>query len=177
MPKIEADFEIRLAVAADAEALPEIELSSGEAFRAVPGLEWIADDEITPGTAFAKPIAAGTVWVAARGPALAGFVTAERYEDDLHVAQASVLYDLQGQGLGRRLLTAAIDHARAEGLNAVTLTTFRDLAWNAPFYASLGFAIVEPPEAGERLRAVLNAEAARGLPAERRCAMRLPLQT
>jgi hypothetical protein len=37
------------------------------------------------------------------------------------------------------LVNAVCDWATAEGLPAVTLTTFRDVAWNGPFYAKLGF--------------------------------------
>jgi hypothetical protein len=34
------------------------------------------------------------------------------------------------------------DHARTLGLTSLTLTTFRDVPWNAPFYAKLGFEYV-----------------------------------
>jgi len=58
---------------------------------------------------------------------------------------------------------------------AVTLTTFRNLAFNAPFYERFGFAYVEGAALTRdaRLQDVLLAEAAHGLPAENRCAMRL----
>ncbi len=43
------------------------------------------------------------------------------------------------------------------------LTTFRDVPWNMPFYARLGFDEVAPNELTPALRAVLADEARRGL--------------
>jgi GNAT superfamily N-acetyltransferase len=175
MPNNEAETVIRLATVADAAALAGIEESSGEAFRAIPGLEWIAEDDGIALDTARDQIAAGTVWVAARHGVILAFLSAERFGDELHVWQASTLYEVQGQGVGRAMFAHIIAEARGHGLAAVTLTTFRDVRWNAPFYESLGFRIVEHDEAGDRLRAILDAEATRGLPAERRCAMRLAL--
>jgi len=38
---------IRHATQQDAAAMPDIERSSGEAFRIIPNLAWIADDKVT----------------------------------------------------------------------------------------------------------------------------------
>ena len=64
--------------------------------------------------------------------------------------------------------------ARDTGLAAVTLTTFRDVPWNAPFYRRAGFTVVDDPPPG--LAELRAAERAEGL--DRfgpRVAMRLPL--
>jgi len=63
--------------------------------------------------------------------------------------------------------------AARQGLLAVTLTTFRHLPWNAPFYARRGFRVLSPDELGPGLRAALRGERAQGL--RRRVAMRRPL--
>ncbi|MDF5808077.1 GNAT family N-acetyltransferase [Pseudomonas aeruginosa] len=57
----------------------------------------------------------------------------------------------QQQGLGR-LLERAVTYAHASHCRALTLTTFCDVPWNAPFYARLGFQRLTWQEAGERLR-------------------------
>ena len=44
------------------------------------------------------------------------------------------------QGVGTRLLDRACEWARGQGYDAITLTTFADIAWNGPFYARRGFA-------------------------------------
>ena len=55
-------------------------------------------------------------------------------------------------GIGRALLEKAIADARRRRLVALTLTTFRDVIWNAPFYQKLGFRVMDDAQAGERLR-------------------------
>ena len=70
-------------------------------------------------------------------------------------------------------LAHAIDHARARGFARLSLTTFRAIPWNAPFYASLGFIEWDPNDAPDSIRKALAKEAAFGL--KDRCAMRLEL--
>jgi len=101
-----------------------------------------------------------------------GFLTAENTGTALHIWQMAVRYERQGQGLGRRLLDVAVGRARALNLLALTLTTFRDVPWDAPFYRRCGFSVLEPSQLDARLRAILRAKIAHGLPGDRRCAMR-----
>ncbi len=170
-------FTIRRARASDAPFFPGIELSSGEAFRSVPGLEWVANDTVISVEDATRRIASGSTWVAMDPDGTPrGFLSAERYGEELHIWQASVAAAMQRVGIGRALFARAIEEARDSGLAALTLSTFRDVPWNAPFYQTLGFEIVEPGDVSARLRDILVVEAARGLPAERRCAMRLKLQ-
>jgi GNAT superfamily N-acetyltransferase len=163
---------VRPAVTADAALLPAVERLAASAFWALPELAWLAEGEVMDAGLQAAAIADGTCWVAdGGGGTLAGFLCAERCDETLHIREVSVRHDCQGAGIGGRLVAAAVAHARALGLAAVTLTTFRAVPWNAPFYARLGF--VEADDA--RLRAELEADAAHGLPAAGRCAMRLAL--
>jgi len=64
-----------------------------------------------------------------------------------------------------------VAEARRRGLAGLSLTTFRDVPWNAPFYASVGFAIVEGEDARGALQTYLDREASRGLDPARRCAV------
>jgi len=173
MPIPAADFLVRLARPDEADALPPIERSAGNLFLGAPGLAWVADHTLTPASFYGPLIEAGTVWVAV-GPegGAVGFLAAEAVDCDLHVWELAVHSEAQRRGLGRRLMRTVLDHARAQGLEALTLTTFRDVDWNAPFYAALGFRVLEDRELGVWLAEILRGEAARGLPAERRCAMR-----
>jgi ribosomal protein S18 acetylase RimI-like enzyme len=170
------DHAIRPARPEEAADLPAIERAAGTLFRQAPGLAWIAEHEPTPADFYPPLIAAGSVWVAedAQGR-LVGFVAAEVVGRELHVWELAVHPRAQRRGLGRRLMTRAADHARGLGLDSVTLNTFRDVPWNAPFYASLGYAIVGGHALGHRLDEILRGEIVRGLPGERRCAMRLLL--
>ncbi len=123
---------------------------------------------------WAAVLDAGLLWIAddaQAGPV--GFLAGELVEKDLYVEQVTVVIERQRQGLGWRLMQAAIDWARAEGLRSVSLTTFRAIPWNAPFYASLGFVELTPGAAPAHLAAHLADEAGRGF--TDRCAMRLAL--
>ncbi len=107
---------------------------------------------------------------------LMGFLSAIEVDNDLHIQEISVSQQFQGQGAGRKLLLTALEHARKRELHGLTLTTFRDLPWNEPFYRQFGFETLGPAEIGPRLTTVLNNEINHGLPGERRCAMRLKLR-
>ena len=102
-----------------------------------------------------------------------GFILAEAHPLTLFIVELSVHLDWQGRGLGRQLIARAAAHARSLGLNSLTLTTFRDVPWNAPFYRRLGFEMMTTltPE----LRQKREEETAHGLAYGSRCAMRLPL--
>ncbi len=89
---------------------------------------------------------AAVVLVAGEPPV--GFVSVDVVDGAAHIWQLSVLPSAQGRGLGRALVAAACDWARSEGFAAVTLTTFRDVPWNAPFYEKLGFRALSQLTAG-----------------------------
>jgi predicted N-acetyltransferase YhbS len=94
-------------------------------------------------------------------------------EGFVHIGEMDVLPDFQRQGLGRRLVETLIREARSRALRGATLTTDRFAPFNAPFYRSLGFQIVEASECSIRLRRILDAEASKGLDPTRRVAMML----
>jgi predicted amidohydrolase/predicted N-acetyltransferase YhbS len=168
-------YEIRRARAEDVARLPSIERAAARRF-----------DGIEPGVALASESApadlaaaqrAGLLFVAVAGDEPVGFAKAERLGGDLHLEEIDVLPAHGRRGLGRRLVAAVIDRARALGAPAVSLVTFRDVAWNATFYARLGFETIRPDALPPALRARMETEARRGLGPERRVAMRLPLDS
>ncbi len=73
----------------------------------------------------------------------AGFACVGIVDGTAHLWQLSVLPATGRRGLGSALLDAACEWARTEGYRSVTLTTFRDVPWNAPFYRSRGFEIID----------------------------------
>jgi GNAT superfamily N-acetyltransferase len=116
---------------------------------------------------------AGRAWVAvdARDRPV-GYLLAAIVDGCAHVEQVSVVAACRGRGLGAALLEHLAGVARAEERPALTLTTFRDVPWNAPYYRRLGFTVVEPAEQGPELRALVAEEAER-IPGEApRVAMR-----
>lgn len=167
-------IEIRLARLAELEQLPEIERSAAEAFRGS-SQPAIANDPPSPADFYPPMLAEGLVWVADDGGELIGFAACQHYIDALHLWEIAVRHDRQGRGAGRALMAAVIEEARVREAPAVTLTTFRDLPWNGPFYASLGFHGLTQEALNGRLTAILMRERRLGLDVAARCAMRLPL--
>jgi len=105
-----------------------------------------------------------------------GFAVTTRIDGTSHLFEMDVLPEHGRRGLGRRLVEVVVERARELGDPSVTLTTFRHLAWNAPFYSKLGFEILDGEVLGPELAACLETEARRGLDPTKRVAMRLALE-
>ena len=162
---------IRPACEEDAESLPEIERSSGEAFRQIEHLAWIADDDVQSADRHLELIQQGSAWVAQSEPdQLVGFLNSERIGETLHIWQMAVLADWQQRGVGRKLIDAALHWAAEQHLSPVTLTTFCNVAWNEIFYHSCGFRRIDT-DLPLSLQNILDAEEQAGLPRNQRCAM------
>jgi len=126
---------------------------------------------------FEEAFSAGRLWVARSldPPAPVGFAVAIVLGGTAHLQEMDVLPEHGRQGLGRALVLEVVDWARACGFSDLTLTTFRHRAWNAPFYAGLGFCEIPARDLSAPLRAVLASEVAEGLDPTQRVAMRLDL--
>ncbi len=157
---------VRTADPAEFERLRWIEIESDRLYENV-GIGPFANDETENHLAVAAAV------LVAGDPAV-GFVSLEIVDGDAHVDQLSVLPSHGRRGIGRALLDGAIRWARDGGHHAVTLTAFRDVPWNAPFYGRLGFVIVTDLPPG--LTAIRDHERTAGLDTEGpRVAMRLTL--
>lgn len=162
------DWSLRLARAEDAAAMAAIERAAAAAFAGEPAI----DPARTRGEAdYARLIRRGHSLVAHVGEAMAGFLAAQPFSREMHIWEMDVAPAYQRRGIGAGLVRAAMIDARNTGFKALTLTTFRDLAWNGPFYARLGFEEVTALDAHPRLAGELANEVDDGLPADRRCAM------
>ncbi|CAI9398410.1 hypothetical protein ANOBCDAF_00034 [Pleomorphomonas sp. T1.2MG-36] len=167
---------IRAASERDADDLPDIERSSGAIFRGWAGLEWIADDDVQSPDQHLTLMSQGVALVAEdRERGAVGFLNGEMTPDGLHIWQIAVHLDWQGQGIGRMLIAEAGRIARESGAKALTLTTFRDVPWNEPYYQRLGFHTLAEEAIPPRLLKVLENEGKAGIPVELRCAMVMPL--
>lgn len=164
---------IRPAQPDDAPFLPGVEHAAAQVFREIEGLAWLADTVTLSVERHQQLIALSTCWVVVDAQETPqGFLSAERQGDALHIVEVSVAQAVQGQGWGRKLVEVAMEHARSNGLESVTLTTFKHVPWNAPFYRRLGF----EPATSPHLEEMLAAEYAHGFEQGSRCAMvwRLP---
>ncbi|MFE8100028.1 GNAT family N-acetyltransferase [Brenneria goodwinii] len=164
-------IEIRQAGIDDLDKLSDIEMSADQAFKEISELAWIADDAVQHSDLYRKLILLGSCWILVNEKAPIGLLSAEVIENELHIWQLSVCREKQGKGHGRALLEKAIAMAHAYSLSAITLTTFSNVPWNAPFYARMGFNILDERNISERLKNTLLSEQKSGLPLKWRCAM------
>lgn len=168
MPADAAAVPIRVMREEDVDAAAAVSLAAGGMF-AEAGLVLPPDDpRETLGHARWVLLADGPV----RGLAAVGVL-----EGAAHLEELAVHPEHGRRGVGGALLEAACERAGAEGFAAMTLTTFRDVAWNAPWYARRGFCELAPSEWGPQLRAQWRHEEAAGIAVATRIAMRRRLGT
>lgn len=153
---------------AELPVLREIERAAGEPFRAL-GMAPVADDEPPSLAQLTEFQRAGRALAAYEGGRPVGYLLWQPVDGCTHVEQVSVHPEHARRGLGRAL----IDRAElAAGPVALTLTTFAEVPWNAPYYARIGFRVLDECELGPGLRAVRTHEAELGLDRWPRVCMR-----
>ena len=164
-------YEIALARPSDLSRIAPIELAAarllaGHAPEAV--LEEVTSDEDLQAAQ-----RDGRLWVALSDDMPVGFAHVEIFEPNAaHLEEVDVHPEHGRRGIGKQLVREVCRWAETRGLGAVTLTTFRDVPWNMPFYARLGFEELAPAALTPALRRVLEDETRRGLDAARRVVMR-----
>ncbi|MFB9312485.1 GNAT family N-acetyltransferase [Nocardioides plantarum] len=99
---------------------------------------------VAPGPSGAERDGVGFLLVAVDDRRVVGFAHVVPHDLHAHLDQLSVLPSYQRQGIGTTLVRAAMEEARWAGYDRMSLTTYRDVPWNGPFYAGLGFVEVEP---------------------------------
>ncbi|WP_432145659.1 GNAT family N-acetyltransferase [Streptomyces sp. bgisy084] len=167
-------------------ALRAIERAAGEPFRAL-GMAAIADDEppsIEQLTEFQRAGRALAAYEEAgpdgEGGHPVGYLLWEPVDGCTHIEQVSVRPEYAHRGIGRALIDRAMSEpsipsrqsGKASGRVALTLTTFTEVPWNAPYYARIGFRVLPEAELTPGLRAIRAHEAALGLDRWPRVAMR-----
>lgn len=146
-------------------AVPAIRAAGTEDLALLPALEAASDTLLEgldglPAPASAPELAAARHILVAGVPPV-GFARIEEVDGQAHLEQLSVHPSAAGAGLGRLLVESALEWAREHGYRSMTLCTFADVPFNAPFYRSCGFEPVEEPH-GE-LRALREHERQLGL--------------
>ncbi len=170
-----SDWSLRLARPEDAEHFPEVEEDAARLFADEPSLAGIAMPPSRSAAEYRAIIAQRQSLTVTFDRDVIGFAAARPAGHELHLHELSLARAFQRRGIGSTLLRALKIDAANAAFAAITLQTFRDIAWNAPFYAGHGFTVVEDVANYPRLSAGQEAAIATGLPGERRCAMICPL--
>lgn len=162
---------IRVGRLDELDRLREIERAAGHPFRTI-GMARIADDEPATADALASRVQADRLWVFADShDRPIAYLMADPLGSHAHIEQVSVHPDAARRGLGAVLIEQAGHWGLTAGLSDLTLCTFRDVAWNAPYYARLGFRTVLDDELDGSLAALRRHEVDLGLDEWPRTAM------
>jgi GNAT superfamily N-acetyltransferase len=168
---------IRPARPAELPQLIEIEVSAGSWFADIGMPEIAADD---PGSIdeLRGYQQAGRAFVAtdAQNTPVA-YLLIEILVDAVHLEQLSVRADHARRGIGRSLIEYADGLARDRGYSCLTLCTFADVPWNAPYYERCGFRRLSDSELSVDLLRVRAAESSRGLDRWPRVVMRRDIRS
>lgn len=117
----------------------------------------------------------GYLWVAvSERDAPIGFLGGNELDGYFYIAEISVAQIHQGKGVGKALMVKMEDEVVAEKgkFKGLSLTTYRDLDWNGPWYAKQGFVEVAAEVIGSGHALVLKEEGEDGHDLKRRCVMR-----
>ncbi|MBN3779143.1 GNAT family N-acetyltransferase [Burkholderia sp. Ac-20345] len=171
-----ASILIRPATREDAAAMAAVEVAAAQRFREI-GMTHIAEAEPTDAAAVLVRIDDGRAYVAVdpQGTCV-GFAfyrlldTQRLYLEELDVAPSHA-----GQRIGARLIEQVAARAAQEGIAEVVLSTFRAAPWNAPYYARLGFSIVDDATLDATLRTIRAYHVSLGLDETQRVFMRMRL--
>lgn len=156
-----AGFSIREPRGGDLAALHGIE-ARATALLAAHGHPALADIE-TSMEDLAAFLRSGTTFVAVdAADEPRGFAVARDIGDLYWLGELSVDPALGRRGIGSALLDAVVERARWAFHSAVGLSTFRDVPFNAPFYARRGFLEVGLDDAPAAIRARVESEVPTG---------------
>lgn len=171
--ELEREFIIRRPRTSDIPLLAEVERSAAQLFRST-DLESLADGATLDPYILITLANAGYLWVATdRYDHPIGFLGGNYLNGNFHIIELSVAKSYQGRGIGSALMSTMVQQVRLEGYRSITLTTFKDLPWNAPWYAKMGFVEVKAQEMGREFEKLVESEAQHGLDPKRRCVMRM----
>jgi len=167
---LEPGYTISAARPEHLEALAGIELAAATMLKGHAPASVL--EESTPRAKLVRAQEEGRLWIALFEEAPVGFALVERLAEDLpHLQEMDVIPDHGRRGLGTALLDTVLDWVARAGHRQVTLTTFRNVPWNMPFYARRGFVEIPPHELRPELAAIVRDEAGRGLDRAQRVVM------
>ena len=140
MQQTRSEYDIAPALPEDIDRLIAVDLAAGQLF-APTGL--LSDDALldhVPETVMLQAIEAEDLLkISTQDGTPVGFALVSRRGGTLYLDQISVHPDFGRRGLGADLVRYVLQIAKQRRLKQVTLSTFRDVPWNAPFYGKLGF--------------------------------------
>lgn len=165
------DLLLRAGAGVDIDALLQVERRAAGLLLGHGGYDLFAMHSLSPQN-LQDGIACGILRVAEVGGQAVGFALCGEMDGHAHLFEMDVVPEHGRRGIGGALLESVCEEASMRGFSAMTLTTLRDVPWNAPFYAKRGFSELAEPQWGQGLREVVARERMLGFPMRLRVVMR-----
>jgi GNAT superfamily N-acetyltransferase len=164
-------YSIRSPRVEDLPVLQQIEQNAAKLFAQTP-YAFIADGESLPIEVLQTHLDRGTMWVAVTDRDLpVGFAIASVVDGTAYLQEIDVDPAYGKQGIGRKLVETVCLWTKEHNYSITSLSTFIDIPWNAPFYAKLGFEIVDESKLTPGFQAIRQKEADAGLAIAHRAIM------
>jgi GNAT superfamily N-acetyltransferase len=167
-------FSLRAGRDADVESLLEVERLAAALLLGHGTYDLFAMHSLSPQD-LQDGIAKGMLRVAELDGQAVGFALWGEVDGHAHLFEMDVLPEHGRRGIGSALLESVCESAAARGFSAMTLTTLRDVPWNAPFYSARGFVEITESWWGPQLGELVARERMLGFPMELRLVMRREL--
>ena len=176
MSKLADGYTIRLAGQLDIPALIAADRAASEMFRST-GLipDMAAIPESIPVDILAEAIDLKHVIIVADEAGPVGFALVQTIENTLYLDQISVDPAHGRKRLGTALLRAVCQKAIDHECTSVTLSTFRDVKWNGPFYRRSGFKEIARRNMADWMLEIEERQA-ETLDVSKRCFMQRPVR-
>ena len=142
------EFTIRKARNDDLPLLGPVEKSAAQVFWTV-NLDHVADGPTLSNADLSAMTNARHLWVAVNTlDQPVGFVGGEKVDGSFHIVEISVAQHFQGKGVGKALMAVVENEIREEKFPDISLTTYKHLPWNGPWYARMGYSEVKSEQLG-----------------------------
>jgi ribosomal protein S18 acetylase RimI-like enzyme len=173
---LKSGYTIRPARVEELPLLARIEQSAAGLFLNTP-YSFLVNAEPLPLEFVQQRFQAGQVWVAAdQQDAVVGYAITREVDGTLYLQEIDVEPEHGQRGLGYALVDTVCSWATLQDYRLVSLSTFRDIPWNAPFYSKLGFRILDVAELTPGFQQIRLQEMEAGLPISERVIMYCELQ-
>jgi GNAT superfamily N-acetyltransferase len=176
MQTLESGYAIRSARVEELTLLAHIEQSAAIRFLDTP-YAFLVDAKPLPLEFVQQRFQAGQVWVAVdQQDTVIGFALAREVDGTLYLQEIDIEPKHGQKGLGYALVDTVRSWANLSDYGVMSLSTFRDIPWNAPFYSKLGFRILDESELTAGFQQIRWQEREAGLPISDRVIMHCELQ-
>jgi GNAT superfamily N-acetyltransferase len=164
MPTLTPGYVIRLARIPELPQLANLEQSAAMRFQGTP-YAFFVEAQPLPLDFVQQRFQAGQVWVAVDPQdTVVGYAVTREVDDTLYLQEIDVEPTHGQKGLGTALVETVRAWAKLWGYGLMSLSTFRNIPWNAPFYAKLGFRILDEAELTAGFQQIRQQEREAGWP-------------